>query len=178
MNHKISLIILFLIAFFLFFQLDYQVARAQTTPTPIDYHLPFPGILPDHPLYPMKRIRDWLLLFFNRNPIKKTEYHLLFADKKLVMAQLLLDKRKTDLSVNTLIESQTELLKSVSVFNTLASSSNPPENFSDKIELAIKKHSDLINKIDFSITDLNQKKIIRQALGINQQALNQISSLK
>ena len=64
------------------------------------------------------------------------------------------------------------------LFNTLASSSNPPENFSDKIELAIKKHSDLINKIDFSITDLNQKKIIRQALGINQQALNQISSLK
>ena len=61
--------IILLFGFLLFLVMvkgDYVFAQA--TPTPVDYNLPYPGILPDHPLYPLQKIRDWLLVTFTRDP--------------------------------------------------------------------------------------------------------------
>lgn len=57
-----------------------------------EYQLPYPGILPNHPLYVLKVIRDRSLEFFTRDPMKKAQLYLLFADKRIFMAQLIFDK--------------------------------------------------------------------------------------
>lgn len=72
------------------------------SPSPVDYVLPFPGILPDHPLYPVKKIRDSLLLLMITNPLRKVEFHQLMADKQLNMATFLADKEKYAHAVESL----------------------------------------------------------------------------
>ncbi len=54
------------------------------TPTPqIDYPLPYPGILPDNPLYQLKTLRDRIVSFFIADPLRKADFDLLQADKRV-----------------------------------------------------------------------------------------------
>ena len=140
--------------------------------------MPFPGILPDHPLYQVKRFRDNLLYTFSRNPVKKTELGLLFADKKIGMSGLLLEKGKTSQGVEILLESQTDLLKTASLLPPLLQNNTLPVGLPDKIELSLKKHRELITSFSELISDTKQKEKIRLALKYNNQATSIIEALK
>ncbi len=86
---KIFLIILFL-------SLNRSVLAGE-----IDYHFPFPGILPDHPFYPLKILRDEIYDFFLTDQLKKAEFKLLTADKRFYMAVMLKEKNKKQLALTT-----------------------------------------------------------------------------
>lgn len=156
-----------------------QIALSSVTPTPpIEYGLPYPGILPDHPLYVLKAARDKILLFFTRDEVKRVNLNLLFADKRLVMGQLLWEKGNADLSLTTLTKAEKYLL-SVSVgLNLLKKHNNLPPGLADKTELATKKHEEIILKMVANVDDEMKKQNLNQALGINHQAMQQILSLK
>lgn len=63
------------------------VSYAQTKEaSAVDYALPYPGILPDHPLYIFKKVRDAILEFLLVDPVRKAEFYILQADKRLAMA--------------------------------------------------------------------------------------------
>jgi hypothetical protein len=49
----------------------------------IQYDLPYPGLLPDNPLYVLKVFRDNIVSFFISSPSKKADYDLLQADKRM-----------------------------------------------------------------------------------------------
>lgn len=90
---SVSLIIYFFSAVFI------QTIRpvyADEKPAPIDieintveYDLPYPGMLPDHPLYVLKSARDAVMVFLTRDYIKKSELMLLLSDKHAAMAMAL-----------------------------------------------------------------------------------------
>lgn len=69
------------------------------------YDLPYPGILPDSPLYFLKALRDNIIGFMISDPIKKSDYDLLMADKRLVSAESLIAKGNNDLAITTLSKS-------------------------------------------------------------------------
>lgn len=71
----------------------------------VEYELAYPGILPDNPLYFLKAIRDNILKFLIRDKMKKAEFDLLQADKRLGAAKALLEKGKDELSITTLSKS-------------------------------------------------------------------------
>lgn len=75
------------------------------TPTPVDYSLPYPGILPGHPFYFLKVIRDSIVSFFIADPAKKTEYDLLQANKEVATAQALFAQKKDTLQVISALDS-------------------------------------------------------------------------
>ncbi len=56
----------------------------------VDYTLPYPGILPDNPLYPLKAFRDRMVSVLIADPVKKSLFNLLQADKRLQSAVYLL----------------------------------------------------------------------------------------
>jgi hypothetical protein len=60
----------------------------------VEYELPYPGMLPDNPLYFLKMIRDRIVGFLISDPLKKAEFDLLQADKRLNAGVYLLDKNK------------------------------------------------------------------------------------
>jgi hypothetical protein len=68
-----------------------------------DYTLPYPGILPDNPLYILKTVRDRLVGMLISDPVKKSAFDLLQADKRLQSGIYLIDKSKNYLLAETTI---------------------------------------------------------------------------
>ena len=174
---KLKLRYIFII-FIVFLYAHPVFAQTPAFPTPVDYKLPYPGILPDHPLYRFKKIRDFIIYSLNRSPQKRIELNLLFADKKIVMAQTLLEKRETDLAVDTLLDSQMDLFKAASLLPVLSEKNILPVGLSDKISLSSQKHSEIINMIYTSVSDLSQKEKVTEAQKLNNQAKSQIKTVK
>lgn len=173
MKVKILFLILLLLTTFNLFPAQ-NVFGVTPTPT-IEYALPYPGILPDNPLYPLKVMRDKILLFFTRDPVRKAQLNLLMADKRLVMGQFLWEKGKSDLSINTITKGEKYLLLSSLGLWELKKQNNLPPGLSDKIDLAGKKHEEVITKLITSTSDENYRKRLNDALGITHQARQQIA---
>ncbi len=144
----------------------------------LDYALPFPGILPDHPLYQIKILRDKILLFFTRDPIKKVNLEFLISDKQLVMGKLLWEKGKTDLAVETLNKSEKGLLSVVMSLNELKKINTLPTGLTDKVELSAKKHEEIISNLLAETNDETKKKELGNVLEITHQAIQQIAIVK
>jgi hypothetical protein len=73
----------------------------------IDYYLAYPGrVLPDHPLWPLKALRDRLWFLVTTNPSRKAELNLLFADKRLGSSKLLFEKGKAGIAYSTLTKAE------------------------------------------------------------------------
>lgn len=66
------------------------------------YELPYPGILPDNPLYFVKIVRDRIIEFLTRDNIKKAQLYLLFSDKRAASALVLVQNGKNSLAITTL----------------------------------------------------------------------------
>ncbi|MBI4991452.1 hypothetical protein HZB96_05155 [Candidatus Gottesmanbacteria bacterium] len=146
------------------------------TPTPtVEYVLPYPGILPDNPLYFLKVVRDRILLIFTRDSVKKIQLNLLFSDKRLVMGQLLWEKGKFELGIDTITKGEKYLLLSAVGIVELGKVGDPPPGLSDKVGLAAKKHIEIITKIISLTSDETYQKRLNDALGITHQAIQQIA---
>jgi hypothetical protein len=81
-------------------------------PSPINYELPYPGILPGSPLYSFKLLRDRITDIFTSNPLKKSNFYLLQADKRLAASLLLYKEGNTKLAGETLTRGVNYLEKS------------------------------------------------------------------
>ena len=65
------------------------------------YELPYPGLLPGHYLYPVKMFRDRVVEWLTFDPEKKIELMILYADKRMAAAKVLLESGEEDLGVET-----------------------------------------------------------------------------
>jgi len=132
------------------------IAVAQTplpTPTPIEYTLPYPGILPDHPLYFFKEIRDAILEILITDPIRKGELYILLADKRLVMSQVLVDANKEMEAMSSLARAGEYEAKAFLAFSSIKSrGSTIPPYITENFALSLRKHIEeltiLVGKVD------------------------------
>lgn len=87
------------------------------TPSPvpeaIEYQLPYPGILPGSPLYSIKMIRDRIMEVLISDPVKKSNFYLLQADKRTASALMLYEKGDDKMAETTLTKAQKYLEKSL-----------------------------------------------------------------
>jgi hypothetical protein len=97
-------------------------------PTIVSYELPYPGILPGSPLYIFKNIRDKIVEITTTDPVRKTEFYLLQADKQLASALLLYKQNQKELADSTLLNSQNNLEKSI---DSLIESKKEQKNAND-----------------------------------------------
>ncbi len=67
----------------------------------VDYYLPYPGVLPDHFLWPVKVLRDKIWLFVTRDSAKRADILLLLADKRIGMGRELVRGGKAEVGVAT-----------------------------------------------------------------------------
>lgn len=115
------------------------------------YQLPYPGILPDHPLYLAKKIRDQIMVFFTRDPIKKAELYLLFSNKRVAMAEELVKKNKYQLAMTTFSKGEKYFLKIIPLLKQAKKQGVSATNeFKDQLKAANKKHQQVINFLLFN----------------------------
>ena len=108
----------------------------------VDYYLPYPGILPDHPFYFLKMLRDKVKLLFTTNKQVQVELMLLFADKRIGAAEALVDGGKIELGLETAIKAEGYLQRVVETLNEL-----DDESWWEKTYLAAQKHKEVLDQI-------------------------------
>ena len=138
---------LFLFLLFLFL-LPFQASFAQSTPSAeiinVQYDLPYTGILPDNPLYFLKALRDNVLGLFITDPLKKAQYDLLMADKRLGGAQALLNKKEDALAITTLSKSGNYFFQAVQQAIITKSQGGNVNDIAGKLVAASLKHQQII----------------------------------
>lgn len=120
----------------------------------VEYVLPFPGILPDNPLYFLKAGRDRIMDFLIVDPVRKAEFYILQADKRLGMATMLLDKGNTTLAETTLSKGETYMDKAVSTLvNLKRSGKEIPGYLVDRLTRSVAKHGEVITERSATVAE-------------------------
>jgi len=78
-----------------------------------DYYLVYPGILPDHPLYFVKMLRDRLRLWWIRDGETRVRQTLLCADKRVGAALVLAEGNKAGLAGETALKAEKYLVRAM-----------------------------------------------------------------
>src|SRR3990167_5148581 len=135
-----------------------EIVSPTPTPTPIltvKYDLPYPGMLPDSPFYKLKVLRDKIMLVLIQDPMKKVEFHLLLADKRISMSKSLVCKGKIELAKETALKGENEytlitfLLKDVE--------KKPGKQLFDRLQNAALKHQEVLNEIVAKVSEKDKK---------------------
>jgi len=123
------------------------IAVASPAAQKVDYVLPYPGILPDHFLYPIKMLRDRILDLFIRDPIKKTEFLILMADKRLGAAKTLFDFGKINLGETTFSKGEKYLERAVDETKEAQRLGKNINGLLDKLEKTTRKHIEILEEV-------------------------------
>jgi len=110
----------------------------------IEYYLVYPGILPDHPLYKIKMIRDRILLWFSSDLAVKTERQLLYADKRMGAGKVLIEGNKVTLGLTTLWKAEKYLDQATETLLQAKEKGLEISNLSAKIKTASLKHEEIL----------------------------------
>lgn len=163
------------------------VVFAQTRPTPtltasptaqkVDYVLPYPGILPDHILYPVKMLRDRILDFLIREPIKKTEFLILMADKRLGAGKTLIDFGKVSLGETTLSKGEKYLERAINKVSETRQQGKDVSGLLDKLEKSVQKHIEVLEEV-LQKTPTSAKPGIENALENAQKGYQRVLELR
>lgn len=144
----------------------------------IDYVLPYPGILPDHPLYTIKLLRDRILDFLVVDPMRKAEFYILQADKHLGMGTQLLDKGKSDLAQTAFMQSDKYMSQALAnVIALKKAGKEVPGYLVDRLAKAIAKHEEVLMGLVEKATG-KELEALKASLATIQKLAGDISGLK
>jgi len=134
-----------LLAFsFLIFLLSFNISFAEIlspTPTPqVNYELPYPGLLPDSPLYFLRMIRDKIVGFLISDPLKKAEFNLLQADKRLNASIYIFNKGKTSLALSTVSKAENYFSEALDKMRDAKMEGRNINEMEEKLRSALRKH--------------------------------------
>jgi len=152
-----------IIIVFLFLTPSYCFAKT-------DYILAWPGILPDHPLYKLKVLRNKIIYKIIIDPVKKVEFDLLMADKTIYASKLLVDKGETALAKDTALKGENYYSMLAQDYNhALLKGKKIPSLLDSKIILAAKKHQEIFKEMEnvFSEEDKKTFRIVNNFSKIN-----------
>lgn len=175
-----------LIASFLVMSAPFVYAKPTPTPTPtpvavtvqkIDYTLPYPGILPDNPLYFLKQLRDFILNQLIVDPMRKAEFYILQGDKRLGMGVMLVDQKKDALAEETISKGEKYLNNAVTELTQLKSNGKDISTVVDRLEKSITKHMEVIESLLTKIGD-SQKAGLQGSLDLLRKLQEDVVKLK
>lgn len=113
-----------------------------------EYLLPYPGILPDHPLYFLKQIRDGILDRLIVDPLRKAEFHVLQADKRLNMGKSLVEQGKGMLAEQVISKGEKYMDRAVSGLSAFKSTGRPvPASIIDRLTRSMEKHVEILSEL-------------------------------
>lgn len=164
------------------------VSPAQTvtlTPTPADsmvqkveYLLPYPGILPDHPLYFLKALRDRILEFLIVDPLRKAEFYLLQADKRLNMGVFFNTKGVADKAAESAVIAEQFMERTVSGLVAFKNAGSVvPASLVERLEKATAKHVEVLEEMVANAT-ASQLQILATTLEKVKSLQGEIGKLK
>lgn len=123
---------------------DHVFPAGEKTEVKIVYYLPYPGMLPDSPLYRVKALRDKVVLWLTWDENKKAEKELLYADKRIGAAIVLIEGGKTELAVSTATKAEKYLESSVQRVKRLSAKGRDVKSLLGVLQKAVLKHREIL----------------------------------
>lgn len=116
----------------------------------VDYQLPYPGLLPDNPLYFLKAIRDRIVDFLISDPLKKADFYLLAADKRLNSSAYLfkIGKSKHNLAESTISKGANYFEKAIAKAKEAKGQGMDIADISRRLLDASKKHQEVLRGLE------------------------------
>lgn len=144
----------------------------------IEYTLPYPGILPDNPLYVLKQVRDWIMEKLIADPLKKAEFYILQGDKRLQMGMMLIQNGNAALGEQSISKGEKYMNNAMQQLLTLKSQGKDvPAHITDKITRALAKHEEII-QAELSRAADAQKEGLTSSLTLVTELKGELSKLK
>lgn len=144
----------------------------------IDYALPYPGVLPDHQLYFLKRFRDTVLEMVIIEPARKSEFYILQADKRLQMGITLVEQKKFPLAETTVSKAEKYMEKAVTGLVTYKTSGGVIAPYIvEHIEKASAKHQEVLQELLGQVPE-DQKSGIASSIELLTRIQQEIKTLK
>jgi len=143
----------------------------------IEYNLPYPGILPDHPLFFFKKVRDKILELTTRDNLKKAELYLLFSDKRIAMAMVLLKNGKDKYALTAFKQGEDYFLKIPKLLEMSKKQGvSASSDFIQRLKLSNAKHKEVGETL---LKDLpqGQNETINESLIINEKIKKKLEKL-
>ena len=149
-----------------------------TETTKVDYELPYPGMLPDNPLYFLKQIRDWILDKLIVDPVKKAEFYILQADKRVAMGMILNAGGKAPLGEEVISKAEKYMNNAAQALLALkAQGKDVPAYIVDHLSKALAKHTEVLTAEIAKAQDA-QKAGLTASLTLVQQLQADLAKLK
>jgi len=142
-----------------------------------EYYLPYPGILPDSPLYKIKAIRDRIKLWLTINESEKAKVELALADKRINAALALLEGNKPELAITTATKAEKYLELSTNRVLKLIKSGVDEKSQLLNLEKAIAKHYEILLTIKEGIGSMD-KEAVDGVITLNRLMAERVGQLK
>src|SRR3989339_1551118 len=166
-----------LVPFVTYFVLGASDTLVKTPQEKVIYNLPYPGLLPDSPLYITKIMRDKITDFLTRDNLKKAELYLLYSDKRTSMSLVLASKGKSQLAIDTFVKGEKYFLKIPELLRSAKKQgAQAPSSFVETLKLSNAKHKELIEEL-IKILPQGLDQSLTQLSDLNQQVKSEIESL-
>lgn len=114
----------------------------------VDYELPYPGILPDSRFYFFKAFRDQLIGSLISDPLKKAEFNLLQADKRLNAGVYLFRKGEQELAESTISKGENYFEKAINKAEEAKKQGIEASSFWNVLLRASKKHKQVLEDLE------------------------------
>lgn len=122
----------------------------------IEYALPFPGMLPNNPLYFIKSFRDMLIEKLISSDVKKAEFYILQADKRLQMSVALSSGDNKQMAETMRSDAFTYREKSFEILRVaIGNKSVVPRYVVEKLLVSSKKHKEVLMGMNTDATLIN-----------------------
>lgn len=151
-SKKISIFLYFFL-FFLIFPGTTLLANSEnnisSNSANVNYYMPWPGILPDNPLFFIKTIRDKIVeTLISNDHIKKIEFDLIEADKTIYESKLMGDKGKFYLAKKSALKGENYFTKLVTDYKwAYWYKVSIPKSLDNKINNASIKHRQVFSDL-------------------------------
>lgn len=137
---------------------------AETIEEEIQYELPYPGMLPDNPLYFFKTIRDAVVKFLISDSLKEAEFNVLTANKRAYAALFLAEKGKEELALETLSKSNNYLHEATVALSKAKEKKMDINSTLDRLKKSVKKHEQVFSRQIMPIISENRREDLEREI--------------
>lgn len=140
-----------------------EVGTESAAPKPeVEYALPYPGILPGNPLYALKMLRDRFVGFLISDSLKKAEFNLLQADKRLAAALYLMQKPGTVLlAEETISKGENYFEEALNKAREAKRQGMDTKDIQRRLVSAAKKHLQTVRDLEKKLKGQEKEKFIQ-----------------
>lgn len=167
MKKVLVLLVVWYVAAFSLVGKSLALESAIASATSVEYPLPYPGILPDNSFYFLKVARDSFVSLMVTNPVKKSFYLLLLADKRVAAGETLVNSNRVAVGVATLVKAEEYYSQAVGLAESQklkVKSQKFDEKYSDllsKLTVAGAKHEEILARVAGKVSEKENRDLTK-----------------